>query len=384
MTMIGQRTDADAPDVDGQPRTSERTRPGLEHMSLDALADAVDRAGPRRWLLRGWWPEGDYGVHGAAPKSLKSWTTIDLAVSVASGTPWLGLVDVDAPGPVVMYAGEGSAHNLVRRIRAVCAQRGISARGLPITVCVRAPHLGSALHMADLAETVAAVRPQLVTIDPLYLSVAGAAQAASLYDMGALLERPQLVCQQYGAALWVAHHTNRREGARGADRMSGAGPAEWGRVLITGDVTDRRSGDEAVQLGHRPTTVTVQLEGIGGEISDQGITVTRTIAAATEGLDSPLIYEVEARYGTAQERGTARRRTDPQPTPVRRRLVEALRAASGPVATPRLADMIEAATGVTYSRETLSRELSAMAHAQMVTRGTDGKSATWTLIDRDE
>jgi len=40
-------------------------------------------------------------------KAGKTWAITDLAVSVASGTPWLGIFPVDAPGPVLLFAGEG-------------------------------------------------------------------------------------------------------------------------------------------------------------------------------------------------------------------------------------------------------------------------------------
>lgn len=63
-------------------------------------------AGECRYMLRGLWPEGTYGVLAAEPKAQKTWAAVDMAVSVASGTPWLGHVPVDAPGPVLFFYGE--------------------------------------------------------------------------------------------------------------------------------------------------------------------------------------------------------------------------------------------------------------------------------------
>jgi hypothetical protein len=64
------------------------------------IAAEVDAAGTPVYLFRGVWPADAYGVLAAPDKSGKSWAAIDAAVSVASGTPWLGHFPVDAPGQV--------------------------------------------------------------------------------------------------------------------------------------------------------------------------------------------------------------------------------------------------------------------------------------------
>ena len=68
---------------------------------------------------------GDYGMFAAEFKAGKTWAMTDLAVSVASGTPWLGIFEVERPGPVLLFAGEGGARKIARRFRAVCESRGL-------------------------------------------------------------------------------------------------------------------------------------------------------------------------------------------------------------------------------------------------------------------
>lgn len=262
---------------------------GLSFISLADLCAEVDAQGPRKWLLRGVWPAGDYGVHAAEMKAQKTWNTVDVAVSVASGTPWLGSIEVDTQGPVLMLAGEGSRSNLVRRIRGVCASRDLKAEDLPIVICTRAPHLDDAVHRGQIAEQLLAVKPVLVTLDPLYLAARGAS-GSNLYEMGERLETVQLLCQAADASLWVVHHHNRATGRTGAMRISGAGAAEWGRVLITAEVKKRQKDAETKQ-----TIVTTKLDIIGGEVADQDYTVTRTIRAEDpDNLDSPFFYAVRA------------------------------------------------------------------------------------------
>jgi hypothetical protein len=90
--------------------TEEETpaTPALEFFSIAELRARVKARGPRRRLLSGLWPSGDYGVLAAEQKAQKTWGACALAVAVASGTPWLGLIAVDDPGPVIMFAGEGN------------------------------------------------------------------------------------------------------------------------------------------------------------------------------------------------------------------------------------------------------------------------------------
>ena len=172
---------------------------------------------------------------------------------MASGTPWLGAIEVDDPGPVLMFHGEGSEANLVRRIHAVCASRDINPDTLDIVVCTRAPKLGNATHLDVMRDEITRRTPRLVTLDPLYLAARGG-KIGDLYDMGALLEGAQHVCQDAKTSLFVAHHHNRQDG-RGMRRISGAGAAEWGRVLITGEVISRHTNPHT-----RETTVITELD----------------------------------------------------------------------------------------------------------------------------
>ena len=103
----------------------------------------------------------------------------DLAVSVASGTRWLGTFDVEASGPVLLFAGEGGARKLTRRFRAVCEARGLAMESLPIRVCLRVPHLTDEGAMAAVAAELSQFRPRLALVDPLYLAAQGAAGRTS-------------------------------------------------------------------------------------------------------------------------------------------------------------------------------------------------------------
>ncbi len=368
--MTGQDEPADT--------TSPPTTAPLLFQTFDDLAAEVDAAGPRRWLVRGIWPAGDYGVLAAEKKAQKSWGANDLAVSVATGTPWLGAFAVDQPGPVLLFIGEGGKANVVRRVRAVAEAKGVDTNGLRLDVCARAPRLASSTHLSLIAAKVAEQRPVLVIVDPLYLA-AGGANGASLYDMAPVLENVQHVCQAHGSALLLVHHYNRKTGS-GADRISGAGPAEWGRVLISADVKARHTDPTT-----RATTVVTELDIIGGEVPDRAVRVTRRIWAD----DPDDINSVLHVCTTAQETddpatddvASARKRT-----PAETKILTALRDRKGePATAAQLVDAIAEVHGHGLKRPTVSTALNNLERDGFAEHIDQGQFAArlWIAVDAE-
>ena len=56
-----------------------------------------------RWLVERLWCANSVGVIGGAPKCAKTWLGLDMALSVATGTPCLGKYAVPEPRPVLVY-----------------------------------------------------------------------------------------------------------------------------------------------------------------------------------------------------------------------------------------------------------------------------------------
>jgi AAA domain len=322
--------------------------PALEFQTIAEACAEVDNAGPRRFLIRGIWPAGVHGVHAAEMKAQKTWNGCDLAVSVASETDWLGAYPIDDSGSVIFFIGEGGKPNIIRRLRSICASRGLRLEDLPIWLCVRSPRLQDAQHMALFEQQVQIVRPKLVILDPLYLSV-GSANGTDLSTVGQVLEKPQHVCEVAGAALFVVTHTNRKEG-RGASRITGAGPAEWGRVLIVGTVTSKATNAETLE-----TTVVTELDIAGGEVPERMVKIRRRIYSDDpDDLDSPLHYSVEALAVDAPTETSGHGLG-----PAADKLLEAM-AATGGGTGPQLVDAISARHGHGLTRQTVSEKLNAL------------------------
>jgi AAA domain len=256
------------------------------------VAARVAAAGEPRWLIQGLWPADAYGVLAAQEKAGKTWAALDLAVSVACGRPWLDHFPCPTPGPVLVFLGEGGERATVRRIQAIATSKGAALDQLAdrLRLCFRVPRLaapGAGGELAAIEAELADHPAALVVLDPLYLAAAGAS-GSNLYDMGAVLQAIQGVCQHAGCALLVVTHWNKTGDGRGPDRISGAGPAAWARVICSVSIQHRGSdpgGASRVLLG---------VELIGGEIADTGFRLRRRVRAEDPAdLGSPLSYAVE-------------------------------------------------------------------------------------------
>jgi hypothetical protein len=260
--------------------------------SFGEVAARVAAAGEPRWLIQGLWPADAYGVLAAQEKAGKTWAALDLAVSVACGRPWLEHFPCPSPGPVLIFLGEGGELATVRRIEAIAARRGVDPAQLAdqLRLCFRVPRLAAAGAGSELTAIQAELQehpPALVVLDPLYLAAAGAS-GSNLYDMGAVLQAIQGVCQTAGCALLVVTHWNKTGDGRGADRISGAGPAAWARVICSISIQHRGADDDGA------SRVLLGVEVIGGEIADTRFRIRRRVRSDDPAdLGALLTYAVE-------------------------------------------------------------------------------------------
>ena len=131
-----------------------------------AAALAV-RPEERCWLVESLWADEAVGIVGGEPKCCKSFLALDMAVAVASGVPCLRRYAVSRPGRMLFYAAEDALHVVRRHFEGICRAAGVELADLDVQV-ITAPALR--LDQKDdrerLAETVAALRPRLLVLDP--------------------------------------------------------------------------------------------------------------------------------------------------------------------------------------------------------------------------
>jgi hypothetical protein len=93
------------------------------------VADIPD-SGPLQWRIEGYVPEGGPTMLMAPGSAGKSLEAIDMAVAIASGTPYVG--QMVRQGPVGYLDFEGTPGWFGRRVRMNAAGRGVDADRLPL------------------------------------------------------------------------------------------------------------------------------------------------------------------------------------------------------------------------------------------------------------
>ncbi len=162
--------------------------------------------GPQ-WLVQNLWGAGAVGVIGGAPKACKSMMALDLAVSVASGTACLGRFEVHTPGPVVVYLAEDTLPRLRDRVAQLCQHRDLALRNLNLHV-VTAPSLRLDLDQRALDQTLVALQPKLLVLDPLVRLHRLDENSAA--DISGLLGFLRDINRRHQLAIILVHHMAKR------------------------------------------------------------------------------------------------------------------------------------------------------------------------------
>lgn len=183
----------------------------MRRLPLCRAADlGADAPPPRRWLVESIWAERAVGILGGEPKCGKSLLALDLAVSVASGTPCLRRFATAERGRVLLYAAEDSLPVVRERLEGIAAAAGTGLASLDLFV-ITAPslRLDTETDRGRLEETVRQARPRLLVLDPFVrlhsIDENAAGEVAPLLGYLRRLERT------YETAVLLVHHV--RKGA---------------------------------------------------------------------------------------------------------------------------------------------------------------------------
>jgi hypothetical protein len=179
-------------------------------------------------LIDGLLHQGCKMLLGGTSKSNKTWSLVDLALSVASGVPWWGLKTT--PARVLYLNFELPEWALTERIEAI-------ARAKPEIPDIR--HNVQFWTLRGHATDMTAIRPflqrsiegegfGLIIIDPAY-KLLGDRDENSNGDVGSFMNEFERFAENTGAAVAIAHHFAKGDSSvkDPIDRMAGAGA--WAR-----------------------------------------------------------------------------------------------------------------------------------------------------------
>ncbi len=191
-------------------------------------ASALERAASDAWLIRPLWSAQAVGCLAGPPKVGKTWLGLDICVSVASGTPCLGVFEVDTPGPSLVFMAEDSLPSVRDRIEALCRHRSLLIEKLDLfvitnpTLRLDIPHQLQALHAA-----VEHLRPRVLLLDPLVRLHRGNENHVS--DISVVLGGLREIQRAFEVAIILTHHVSKRSRADNGQALRGSGDIwAWG------------------------------------------------------------------------------------------------------------------------------------------------------------
>jgi hypothetical protein len=195
---------------------------------LQTYSDFISTPVPGEiWTVEGVWSHDAHGLIAGEPKTFKSFIATDLAVSVASGTKFLGQFEVPETGPVIMIQEENTPSMMKDRFEKIVNARGIgesasvsgngsngvlemkAAQELPIFIMNNGQfNLTDEDHMALLEELIKTHKPKLLVLDPLYLMTPGVDENSSS-AMTPVLRDLLYLKQAHKLGILIVHHYNK-------------------------------------------------------------------------------------------------------------------------------------------------------------------------------
>lgn len=282
-------------------RHTERRFPYAAKASARTFRDMADvlrevAENPAEFLVERWLRKGSYGVMGAQYKAGKTFLVIDMALSVITGGLFLGIIPC-AQGNVAIMHNEGDLNEFTERLLAAAKAKGIvlTAEILSrLTIQEGATKLDQPEAVARLYDNLVNFDPDLLIIDPWYMSAGDDADGKTLSKMGTVLGNLQGVAQELKSALLITAHWNKSGDGKGVARWSGSGLAEWGRVLINVSVNKFFSAAPYAEDKTGRTKVDLTID-LSGQVSGNYWVHREVWRDDAKDLRSSMHYEVTAR-----------------------------------------------------------------------------------------
>lgn len=198
---------------------STRARPRLLSYS-DIMGSSLREPD---WAIDEWWTMGSHGILAGLPKSFKSLVATDMAVALASETPFLGQFAVNprAVGPVLIVQQENSLALVRDRLLKISHSRGLQTGSAAVhdtTLSFNPPpslpiyfynDFGFDMTMPEDREaievTIRKLGAKTIMFDPLYLMIGGADESTGK-EIRPVLQWLLRIRNLYNCQVVVIHH----------------------------------------------------------------------------------------------------------------------------------------------------------------------------------
>lgn len=176
---------------------------------------------PLRFFVDGVFPEESLLCIYGPPGCGKSFLSLDLACSVASGQRWLG--KTVTKGSTLYVAAEGG-RGYRKRVVAWKEARLLTGLSIPVSFVLEPANLHGAEdveHILRAAESLPDL-PSLVVFDTLHRSMSGGDEN-SAQDIGVVMDRATRIKRELGCSVLFIHHTRKdADAARGSVSIPGS------------------------------------------------------------------------------------------------------------------------------------------------------------------
>lgn len=309
------------------------------------------------WMVNDWLPDKSITFLISPPESYKTWILLDLAVSVASGVPFLGHYDVLQTGPTLIIQQEDSHSGLTDRLALIVEQKlNATAKiegdewqipsmpDIPIYVHPsRMLRFDNKKVVEELEKQIEAIKPKVILIDPLYSTTASTDNYMS--DLANQMMVLKTWRDKYGCSFVIAHHSKKN-----LDPDSTAREDSWGSQFLNAFLEAGWQIRRNPKLAQNEIIVRRHSKVMGNQ---PPISLTFDISTVY-----PMKYQVTARGYEMAPAGEPRQ-------PAQANLLDLLK--GGDLTQ---ADMVSK-TG--KGRSTISRQVRQLESAGLVERMPDGK-----------
>ena len=161
------------------------------------------------WLIDKFLVTKQPGIVGGPHKTLKTLICLDMAISLATGTDFLGRFKINRSVRAIYMSGEGGCGILQDYCRRICASKRLTmADAAGVIVCERVPLIDQLGHAEAVQAFLTENEAEVVFIDPVYRALSGA-DAGNVFIMGARLDAIHEAVQAVGATPILLHHIKR-------------------------------------------------------------------------------------------------------------------------------------------------------------------------------
>jgi hypothetical protein len=189
------------------------------------------------WMVGGIIERGANGFIAAEPKGSKSFCTADLAIALATGTPWLDF-SVPTPTRVALVSREDNPSLTAWRLKHLMmgreldpVQLGYLERNLYVNTRAQTPRfmLDNEQELSELINACRTKKIEFIILD--VLNILHQADENDNTQMAGVLRRVKWLAEETGAAIGILHHYKKEDSGRITQRLRGAsaiaGFAEW-------------------------------------------------------------------------------------------------------------------------------------------------------------